>query len=242
MVDLITAQDIHALENTFNIYIEKVLLEYDCQYLLKKLTKDCNVYIFSGLIRNFFTGNIYEDRDYDIVIEIKPTATWYDTLQLMKGLHYFKNSFGGFKIIFNNANNENIYVDIWQLKDTWHIKNKKIEASILSLIKSSFFNFSAIVYDYNNKQFIIDDAFLEFCNKNEMDIVNPENPNIPLCIINTFYYKEKYGFSIGNKLIKWINENYSSIFSFENVQKKHFGEIIFSNSDIYNKIKKLPNI
>lgn len=70
-----------------------------------------------------------------------------------------------------------------------------------------------------------------------MDIRYKENPNVPLCIINTFYYALKYSFPIKYRLCKWVVEHYDVNINFENIQLNHFKRIIFSNDDICQLIK-----
>ena len=72
-----------------------------------------------------------------------------------------------------------------------------------------------------------------------MDVVYTKNPNIPLCIINSCYYREKYGFGLSLKLCEWIFNNYFSLTSnlkaeinFDKVQKQHFSRGVISYNDL----------
>lgn len=200
--------------------------------ILNAIARRTNVYVFSGMIRNFFLG-ISCYRDLDIVVD--NTYVVLDILkQTKEKVDVRINSFGGIKIRM-----QNLTIDLWGLGDTWGIRKENMPLSPLSLLKSAFFNFSAIVFTLNETKFYYDDAFVEFLGTRMMDVVYPENPNTPLCIINTLYYREKYGFGVATGLCHWIVEKYTSLThenkskkKFNNVQMMHFSKIIISYDDI----------
>ena len=53
---------------SFKIYLKGFLLDSDSWNLLTLISKQTNVYVFSGVIRNFLLGYL-ENRDLDIVID-----------------------------------------------------------------------------------------------------------------------------------------------------------------------------
>ena len=61
------------------------------------LKRDTQVFLFSGIIRDFFVKRTNEFRDVDLVIENELTE------ELLTGLNYQKNSFGGYKINIDNT-------------------------------------------------------------------------------------------------------------------------------------------
>ena len=73
---------------------------------------------------------------------------------------------------------------------------------------------------------------MEFYKTRAMDVRYEENPNIPLCIVNTFYYSLKYSFPIKYKLCQWITNHYSKAFDFRKTQLNHFEYIIFKDYEI----------
>lgn len=221
-------ESISEQNRSFKIYLKDFLLDSDSWDLLTLISEQTNVYIFSGVIRNFLLGYLV-NRDLDIVIEnIADVSIPY---KYLKKIDYKKNSFGGYKIKVGM-----IIVDVWSLNNTWGIKRLKLSNTPHNLIKTAFFNFSSIVYDFNNEKFIYDHYFLDFYKTHAMDIRYEENPNIPLCIINTFYYSLKYSFPIKYKLCEWVISHYNKKIDFENTQRNHFNRIIFNNSDIKNLI------
>ena len=111
------------------------------------------VYIFSGVIRDFFLDIDDMPRDVDIVLSGKSIDN-----VLSDGLKVV-NQFGGAKVQKNG-----LTIDVWCLPLTWGIRRKKVHSTPDELILTSFFNFSSIVYDYKKNQFIVGDAFLDFMN------------------------------------------------------------------------------
>ena len=215
---------------SFKNYLKDFLLDSDSWNLLTLISKQTNVYIFSGVIRNFLLGYL-ENRDLDIVIDnIDDISIPH---KYLNKIDYKRNSFGGYKLKVGK-----IVVDMWELNNTWGIQKLNLKNTPYSLIRTAFFNFSSIVYDFNNERFIYDESFLEFFKiPHAMDIRYKENPNVPLCIINTFYYSLKYSFPIKYRLCKWVVEHYDVNINFENIQLNHFKRIIFSNDDICQLIK-----
>ena len=127
------------------------------------------------------------------------------------------------------------------MADTWGIKKQNIAPSTTALLDSVFFNFSAILYDFNNKKFIFNERFCQFLRTKTMDIVYPENPNIPLCLVNVLYYHLRYGYNVSLKLAKWIKQHYTKGDDLEEVQIKHFGYLLFANDYIEDFFHQITN-
>ncbi|MDE6093642.1 MAG: hypothetical protein K2F61_02545, partial [Muribaculaceae bacterium] len=62
---IITRDSIQLLEPAFRTYFYQILKYSDLKDDFDDLTKIANIYLFSGIIRDFFTGNIYRERDLD---------------------------------------------------------------------------------------------------------------------------------------------------------------------------------
>lgn len=213
--------DINYIHKQKDKYIEflNTKLDYQALIFLDKLSQIADVLIFSGVTRDFFLRKKSSIiRDLDIVIENK-TEDFEDFLYQY---NYSKNSLGGYKIKMND-----FHIDIWELDNTWAIKNSKIQTSLFkrySLPNTAFFNFSSIVYDYNNGNFIVTPDFLKFLNTKEIDLVLEENPLPELCIINSIYYKNKFDLEWSRHLKKYIVEHFPKYTEedFFNIQIKHF--------------------
>lgn len=198
---------------------------------LNKIAKSRKrVYIFSGVIRDFFLNIDEVSRDVDIVISGNTLGN-----VLTDGLKFI-NQFGGAKVQKNG-----LTIDVWCLPATWGIRRKKARPTPEELILTSFFNFSSIVYDYKNNQFIVGDAFLDFMNSHTLDYVYPDNPYPDLCVVNTIYYSQKMNCDISERLKHWIHQHEmgTMFHDYEGIQRKHFGEVLYDNRTIEEFIKSI---
>lgn len=202
-------------------YLKESVLKEKSLRLMETVANQTDVYIFSGIIRNFLLGYEY-NRDVDVVItNIKSIQIPSD---LFAGCSVKKNSFGGFKLGIDN-----LTVDAWGIESTWGLLHKNMRFTPSSLIKTAFFNFSSIVFHYNKKKFYYDKVFCKFLHTKAVDVVFPENPNKALCILNTIYYAKNYKFPIAFSLCKWILNNYDENLPFSQTQYSHFSNVVVND-------------
>ena len=197
--------------------------------ILHDLSLETRIFIFSGIIRNYFLG-IKNNRDIDIILEGE-----IDVYSFFKGFEIKQNSFGGFKININNT-----VIDLWYLKDTWALKkNPVLDFGLEKQIPyTAFFNFSAIVYSFNDKEFYYTKDFLRFLRDKQIDVVHKPNANYHLCVVNTIYYSDKYQLKVSDNLKRYTIKLFDKLHkNYEQVQIKHFGNILYSNSEIEARIK-----
>lgn len=222
------------VDNSRLLFLEylKSNLDDDIWGLLCDLSQYTDVYIFSGIIRNFFLKKT-EFRDLDLIIN--KTIDVEKILKLLN-IKFRLNSFGGYKLNINNIN-----IDLWYLEDTWALKQQgTIDFELYKYIPSTaFFNFSAIIYSLREKQFYCKNHFLSFLRERKINYVYKPNANYALCIINSFYYSEKYNLKLAVKLKSYLTQLHRKKLDYAEIQLKHFGEILYSDEDISNKIKDL---
>lgn len=222
---------VEASTENFKTYLE-VNIDQKVLRVLNSLREVSTVYIFSGVIRNYFLG-ISEVRDLDIVLSTDVNIEKY-----FSSFQVHRNSFGGYKIKVGD-----IFLDIWTLDSSWalkHQKNLNFETA-KHVPSTAFFNFSSIMFNLNENSFYYTKHFLRFLQNKEIDVVYKPNFNYELCVLNSFYYSHKFNLKISDKLQKYIvylnkkikPENY------EKVQIKHFGKILYSYNDILNEISNL---
>lgn len=228
-------EQIIAQENAFYYFIKSFVLDDESWKLLNALASHEQVYVLSGIIRDFLTGEYEGVRDFDCVL-VHGNIKDVDIIQFLRKSERKVNSFGGIKI-----KRPGEVIDIWRMADTWGIKKQNIAPSTTALLDSVFFNFSAILYDFNNKKFIFNERFCQILRTKTMDIVYPENPNIPLCLVNVLYYHLRYGYNVSLKLAKWIKQHYSKGDDLEEVQIKHFGYLLFANDYIEDFFHQITN-
>ena len=193
-----------------------------------------NVFIFSGIIRDYFLFKNHKPfRDIDLIIE--------DDLileDIFPNLIYRKNSFGGYKIKFDNAE-----IDLWVIKKTWALNQGQLKFEfeyLNALPKTTFFNFSSIIYSLNAKRFIVGVDFLRFLRDKKIELVLEENPYPDLCIVNSFYYSDKLNLKFGDKLKSYLKSNYKANEDYlENIQLKHFGHILYSDECLKERIERI---
>ncbi|WP_055437149.1 hypothetical protein [Lacinutrix algicola] len=222
---------IESKEKPFYHFLEEVI-DTDVFNFIELLSQTTNVFLFSGIIRNYFLKNS-TIRDVDIVIESDEGIQ-----SLLEKYEYRINSFGGYKVMINRME-----VDIWRMDKTWAINHHQ---TILNfdldkyLPNTAFFNFSAIIYSINKKEFIYTKHFLRFLRDKKMDVVYIPNANYHLCVVNSFYYSDKYNLKFSKKLSETIKKIHSRIDKdYSSVQKKHFGEILYKNVEIDDRLQNL---
>ncbi len=224
-------KEIDTLGMTFKSHIEKTLNKNVFE-LIDKLSQTAEVYIFSGIIRNYFL-KIKDYRDVDIFID-----GVVDIESLIKGYNYRKNSFGGYKISMDNTN-----VDLWYLKDTWALKNSQsvLDIELAKYIpNTAFFNFSSIMFSFNEAKFHYTNHFASFIQNREINLVFKPNANYSLCVVNSFYYSDKFKLRLADKLkkhLKFLHK--SNADNYEKTQLKHFGKIYYTKEDINKRIEEL---
>ncbi len=239
--------DLDKFSGDFKNHIDNILKNSDSDGIFEKISERHNIYIFSGVTRDFFLKNKNSEiRDLDLVIEEKDDSLkitdnpskidlLINEIKSTNSNHICrKNSFGGCKI-----KRSNLSIDLWYLEDTWGIKEKQIAIKPESLLETTFFNFSSIVFDYMNLRFIYNEVFKDFIDSKKMDVVFEKNPSNALCIINSMYYSKKLKFELSDKLKHWIRNNYREDLNFIEVQNKHFSKEIFNSDEILNFVNLL---
>ncbi len=214
-------------------FLHKDVLGKELSLLLDEYTQKSDVYVFSGIIRDFLLKRKKTRvRDVDLVVTAIPDV---DALsKIWKKYKGQRNSFGGAKFQY-----ENISVDVWEMGKTWGIVEKKEVPSVDALINSSFFNCTAIVFNVKEKVFVYNNHFSDFIENRILDIVYEKNPNQALCVVNSFLYMKKYDVTLSDRLKQWIRVVSQNINDYEKAQETHYHKIIYSNKKIEKLIKQL---
>lgn len=191
---------------------------------LEELQLKTDVIIFSGVIRNFFLEN-KEIRDIDLVLKEK-----IDVEALFKDYIFNRNSFGGYKIFFND-----LKIDLWFLEDTWAFQNQKNLGFELDryIPSTSFFNFSSICFLWKERKFIYTKDFIRFLKYKKIDVVYKPNSNYALCVVNSIYYSTRYNLKISENLKDYLKYLHNSgTLTYDNIQIIHFGRILYTDKEI----------
>ncbi|MCQ9635655.1 hypothetical protein MP477_11855 [Chryseobacterium sp. WG23] len=228
------------IDKKFRIYLDSIL-DHHIKTLIRDLMNHFVVYVFSGVIRNYFLEEYEKPNDLDLVLKKPNDIKFLEEILNTYG-NFKKNNFGGYKIFVDN-----LPIDVWFIEDTWAIANNHIAINKNienALLHSTFFNFSSIIYDLSNDKFIKDKLFLDFLANREMDIVLENNPNIVLCLLKIRHYSEKYEINLSTSVIKYYIRNFSLYpkEEYDKSQKKHFGKIIYEYKQLlkfYDTLKFL---
>lgn len=221
-------QVINDRQHCFKAYLKEHYNGSRVDEQLEKWAENYEVLIFSGVIRDFFLERDASFRDLDVVL------SRVDENSFVNGAHYKQNQFGGVKLTIGNN-----VVDVWQLQDTWGIKRKGMIPFPLVLMDTSFYNFSSIVYNYNEECFYYNKKFVEFLAYKNLDIVYEDNPLPELCIVSSLWYSKCLGLKMSKRLRDWLSTHYDKNKDYEPVQLKHFGERKYTNEEIKNELNIL---
>ncbi|MDR2979871.1 MAG: hypothetical protein LBV02_05485 [Bacteroidales bacterium] len=198
------------------------------------LSQDHAVYLFSGIIRDFFLRRKEKSRDLDIIFDGDEKTTE----NLLKNHDYRKNSFDGYKVRVGEGD-----VDLWHIQNTWALNHGQtvLDFDLHTYIPhTAFFNFSSIIYDYKAKKFHFSIHFQRFLRDLHIDIVYQPNPNQALCVVNAFYYSEKYNLRFSPRLKRFVQQMYPRYMGqYEVVQWKHFGKVLYEEKEIKMRVQGL---
>lgn len=227
---------IQAQAPSYKLYIDSILDQNHFKGLIDWVSGQVPTFVFSGLTRNFLLGYL-NNRDIDFVV-IDSSKLRIPISQL-RDVTILKNKFGGYKL-----QAEHLTLDVWDVEKTWGIVQEGMRGTAYSLMNTAFFNFSAIVYDYNKGRFYITDEFCKFYTTHVMEVVYARNPRIATCIVNALYYADKYEFLIGESLRKWVLKHYNDSLDYDSAQESRFNRVIYSNGLIkaFVKICAVPEL
>jgi len=159
--------------------------EYSAKGFIKDIEELGEVAIFGGMLRDLSLGSIRTfSSDIDLVIE---TDDDRGLASKMEKYGAIKNSFGGYRLQFHKWK-----IDIWALRRTWAIKEGLVkEESFESLLKTTFFDWDAIVLNLTQSKVISIDNYLEKLTERVVDINLKENPNNMGIIVRALRLLEK---------------------------------------------------
>lgn len=215
--------------HAFKLYLRQLL--GDIYYsLLEDFSKDVDVFIFSGIIRDYILDVQSKPRDIDFTFRGKPRRKWGKIA--IENFDVIENRFGGFKLLGRDS----IDCDVWDIENTYGIIHRSHNPQPNDLLDSVFFNFTSIVYDFNSEKFIYDLRFIKFLETMKMEVVNEQNLDTELCFVNIYHNYKQYGLEPGLSVIKWAKENYDDSLWFEDVQHRHFHKELYSPIELLNFI------
>lgn len=210
--------------------------------LFQELETAGHIYLIGGVLREFIDHRqIKELRDIDIIIDVHDNDRWLLTLQKY---HLQRNRFGG-----NKINCEGLLIDVWPIGQTWAFREGKINCTpneyAQHLPETVFLNIDGIIYDWDQDMWF-GSRYHEAMNRQTIDVVLKDNPQIPLNIVRAFVLQEKYHMAFSTALIHIIWEeckkctginNFAELLDGE--QMKRYHKRIFTKECLVKKINEL---
>jgi hypothetical protein len=159
-----------------------------------------NVAIIGGMVRDFArVGAPGFHSDVDMVID----APSPEVAEFAAALGARVNAFGGFSLVRGGWE-----VDFWPLGSTWALREGHVELEGLQdLIRSTFFDHDAILYDIGRRRVICDDGYVGRQPLNTLEINLMPNPSIHGSLYRAARRILGWELSPGPKLRAFIDEH-----------------------------------
>lgn len=173
--------------------------------LISELLNIGRVVIIGGVVRDlaFFGASSRPISDIDFVVTGSPLK-----LELLaKRLGAVPNRFGGFGLARGGYK-----VDFWSISKTWAKTEKYVMIrSPKDLVRSTFFDWDAIVYDMADKKVFAIDQYLNRLHRRILDINLIHNPSIEGNVVRALRRIVMWDAKPGRKLSAFLSENMSHL-------------------------------
>jgi hypothetical protein len=187
-----------------------------------------NAAIIGGMVRDFArVGAPGFHSDVDLVIDAPTPAV----AEFAAALGARVNAFGGFSLVADGWE-----VDFWPLGSTWALREGHVKLeSLQDVIRSTFFDHDAIIYDIGRRRVICDDGYVARQPLNTLEINLMPNPSIHGSLYRAARRILGWELTPGPKLRAFIDEHLDGA-AFEHMvateQRKKAVPIIGSFSDV----------
>lgn len=169
--------------------------------VLSNLQTEGRIYLLGGAVRDIgYLGK--QPRDLDIVVD----STNIDLDIYFSGCKVKKNSFGGYKVLFDG-----IEADIWTIAAMHILKEDNLPLRIESVLKAPLLSTDAILCDLQNGE-VLDTGFSKSVLANE--ITWWRNPNshkdVLQNVLRALITAKKYSISISSEITNVLGDNVST--------------------------------
>ena len=170
----------------------------EVQDTLVKLQEFGPVVVIGGMIRDLaLAGNQHFGSDVDFVV--KPLDMEQFEV-FMARQSATRNKFGGY--IWHSSHWR---IDVWPLQKTWAFEAGHVEVDSFSdLLKCTFFDADAIIYDLRLKKLVCDAGYFERLKRRELEINLLANPNPVGNAVRALRYAAIKKFGWGPQLCKFV--------------------------------------
>jgi len=159
------------------------------------------VALFGGMIRDLcFETNWTFYSDVDIVVNI---GDGNKLTEILGNYNHRRNAYGGFRIHLGKWS-----MDVWNLADTWAFANNHAQCQgFHSLVRTTFFNWDAIVFELNSGTFHCHHDYFDNLNHRFLDINLQANPNVLGTVVRTWRFLELKRAKISKRLAVYLSEH-----------------------------------
>lgn len=130
-----------------------------------------DVFVFGGALRDIsLWGAPHFSSDVDIVVRVHDEHAYGEILGKLEAE---QNKFGGHRLKLDRWN-----FDVWEIARTWAFTTGAVEVkSHLSLLETTFFNWDAILYDWQTASLHHGQSYFSNLTEKYLELVLEENPN-----------------------------------------------------------------
>ncbi|MDQ8183952.1 hypothetical protein QEH53_00050 [Pelagicoccus sp. SDUM812002] len=204
-----------------------------------------NAVFFGGTLRSLLISRLNENkpgrpRDIDIVM---CGASLEDMRSSFKPYISRQTRFGGLQL-----KRVNWQFDVWPLKETFALRERKMEFPKFSdLPSTTFFNVEAIAVEIwpkpgrSRRIFSGDDQFFTGITTRTIEINHEANPYPQLCVVRALVMAAKLQWKIGPRLLVYLGEHGDTMSpkDFEAIQEKHYERILWPGSYFEKAMKEV---
>lgn len=170
--------------------------------LLGALTKVGDGALIGGMLRDIaLEGTKKFCSDIDVVIACDDPSAIQHVLasQLFP---WTRNRFGGYRVELTKWK-----VDVWTLKSTWAFRERLVAGnSFEDLLRTTFFDWDAIVYLLGSNQIIAIDGYLDRLGDRALGLNLKTNPNPEGNAVKALRYAAKYSARFSDSLADYLGE------------------------------------
>lgn len=187
--------------------------------------------IVGGAIRDIVYYH-KQPRDIDFIF-------WGDLSNLISTINISatQNRFGGYKILFNN----NLEVDIWEASDNWAFKNHFFKKSIENIHLGCLYNYDSLVWSLNN-DYYEDQFFKEFQEGKVLDFINEDkkyindNPTPAINVLRALKIKKQHRVKLSSRVKGYIF-NFTQKYGLNSVEKLMSAEFNHYHKSSWNRLE-----
>lgn len=168
--------------------------------LLDELLRVGDAAVIGGMLRDIaLEGNKQFYSDVDVVVACEDSHS-IERILSSQCFPWSKNKFGGYRVTLSKWK-----MDIWSLENTWAIKERLVGGgNFRDLVKTTFFDWDAIVYEVGTGRIFAVDGYLENLGERRIGINLECNPNPVGNSVKALRYATKYGARFSESLAEYL--------------------------------------